>query len=52
MNLFGPLAHQPDIDGFLVGGQLNLSDHTVHIESVPGASLKAEFEQICKSRLN
>lgn len=47
------LAQQPDIDGFLVGGlnsTLLLFD-SIH-RSRLGASLKPEFEQICKSRQN
>ncbi len=45
------LAQQPDIDGFLVGGLLNLQTFFFKTSFLRGASLKPEFEQICKSRL-
>lgn len=48
------LAQQPDIDGFLVGG-LNKKEanNIILLEFFSlGASLKPEFEQICKSRQN
>ena len=47
------LAKQPDIDGFLVGGLLAIEyKHSLQHSALLGASLKPEFEKICKSHLD